>query len=119
MNFIQVISSFTIGVSFLISLYGGFSICEKNEKRILEIKKQVHCEKFIAESFRKTCEGKGFEDLNQWQECCRAMWNLEYIGWANVQDFMIIPDDSDFSLVCGVWRDKKTCGEVYSKIDKE
>lgn len=44
---------------------------------------------FIAESFKNTCEGKGFESLEQWQLCCRAMFKLEYIAWCPAENFMI------------------------------
>lgn len=119
MNFIQIISSFTILSLLFISINGGIRLCEKNERKILEKKNQLQCEKFISESFKQTCNGKGFQNLNQWQETCRAMWNLEYIGWSDAQDFMIVPDNPDFNLMCGIWKSKNSIGEVFSKKDKE
>ena len=75
--------------------------------------------KFISESFENACQGKGFDSLIQWQKTCRAMWNLNYIGWSKASDFMIVNDKNDSVLMYGTWKSESYNGEIYSAGDKK
>lgn len=89
---------------------------QKYNEEITVYRRKASADYFIAESFRKTCRGEGFENLNKWQSCCRAMWNLEYIAWADASDFMIVDYDlNDKILMYGEWDGKETSGEVYCR----
>ena len=56
--------------------------------KVEKLRSSYAAKHFIAESFKNTCEGKGFESLEQWQLCCRAMFKLEYIAWCPAENFM-------------------------------
>lgn len=71
--------------------------------------------RFISESFRKTCKGNGFKDLNQWQKTCRSLWNLDYIGWCSAEDFMVDPSPESGELLYGKWIGSCGEGEVYER----
>ena len=89
------------------------------DKKTINSRQAFTAKKFIAESFRNTCEGKGFENLEQWQLCCRAIFKLEYIGWCQAQDFMIDDFAGGGELMYGKWvasGDIKECSdEVYCR----
>lgn len=81
-----------------------------------EYKKKTAAEYFISESFKKTCRGEGFESLSKWQSVCRALWNLEYIGWGNAEDFMNVDySKSQKPLMYGKWQSVLTEGEVFCR----
>ena len=72
--------------------------------------------RFIAESFRQTCKGRGFETLEEWQLTCRRLFKLEYIAWCSSDDFMIDDAGGDNSpLMYGKW----IAGEEYSDMSGE
>ena len=88
-----------------------------NQSRELYISK-----KFIAESFRNTCKGKGFENLEEWQLTCRAIFKLDYIGWCRAQEFMIDDNEAQGLLMYGKWLGKdgleQSSGEVYCRTER-
>ncbi len=69
---------------------------------------------FISESFRKACNS---EDLSfvEWQKMCKALWELDYIGWAEADSFRQIEQKNDEIIYCGVWKGACGYGEVYCK----
>lgn len=74
--------------------------------------------KFIVQSFKNTCDGKGFESLEEWQLTCRTMFDLEYIAWCPAEEFMVIENEEDKgNLMYAVWTGNKALkacsGEVY------
>lgn len=75
--------------------------------------------RFIAESFKNTCRGKGFSSLEEWQLCCRQMFKLEYIAWCDSKEFMT-DDCEDGPLFYGKWitsdNTSEAGGEVYCRI---
>lgn len=83
-----------------------------------EIQIKVNSTIFISESFRNTCEGKGFSNLNEWQKTCKAMWNLKYIGWGNAEDFFNGNDTDNSILLYGKWISEYGDWEVYSRSSK-
>ena len=81
-----------------------------------EIKERTLTQKFIAESFKNTCQKKGFVSLNEWQITCREMFNLDYIAWSDAEDFMKVSyDNSDCKLMYGRWVSSSCQGEVYCR----
>ena len=89
------------------------------ERRVSEEYQSYSAKKFIAQSFKNACKQKGFENLEQWQLCCRAIFKLEYIGWCQAQDFMIDDFAGGGELMYGKWvasGDIKECSdEVYCR----
>ncbi len=72
--------------------------------------------KFIEESFKNTCHGKGFSDLNEWQKTCRALFSLDYIAWSDAAEFMDVCDeDTKGKLFYGKWSATYFEGEVYCR----
>ena len=103
----------------LCSLYTGiYSVVGKavkiNELNHIEQKKLNSLE-YISESFRKTCEGKGYSSLNDWQKSCKSLWNLDYIAWCDVSDFMEVKNNSDTVLFYAQWSGENGNGEVYHR----
>ena len=72
--------------------------------------------KFIEESFKNTCCGKGFSDLNEWQKTCRSLFSLDYIAWSDATEFMDVNDEnSEGKLFYGKWTSSSFEGEVYCR----
>lgn len=53
----------------------------ENSQNKLSLQKQTESMRFISESFRKTCNGLGFENLDSWRRNCSALWDLYEIEW--------------------------------------
>ena len=51
------------------------------EQKTRNLRSVFTSKRFIAESFKNTCGGKGFENLEQWQNCCKSMFKLESISY--------------------------------------
>jgi len=102
------------------------SVSQTGAKTYLRIKKdnfdlqrKIDSSKFISESFRNTCRGVGFTSLNQWQKVCKDLWNLDYIGWSNASEFMVIDESVNGTLLYGKWYNNLLEGEVYSRVKNE
>ena len=99
-----------------------FSV-QKLESKAIDSRQVFVAKRFIAESFRNTCNGKGFKDLEEWQLSCRALFKLEYIGWCQAQDFMIDEIPGKGELMYGKWigsENLKECSdEVYCRKKQE
>ena len=113
---------FTNIVAFLIvmSLFTFvFSGCVKNlheiSRRKNRIKKEFESARFMSESFRNTCRNKGFENLIEWQKVCKAMWQLDYIGWTEADSFMEVIEKENSQLLYGKWTGPFGSGEVYER----
>lgn len=70
---------------------------------------------FIFESFKNTCEGRGFSSLYQWQQVCKEMWKLDYIGWSDAREVMLINNNIKGPVLYGAWIGKNYEGQVYWK----
>lgn len=68
--------------------------------------------KFIAQSFKNTCKQKGFQNFEQWQQVCKALFNLESISYETYS--------VEKNIVYAAWKGsenfKKCSGEVYYKL---
>lgn len=107
-----------VGIFFSLSLFGvqSFLLMDKLNTKNRNLAREVNCEKFIAESFRNTCKGKGFKSLNEWQVTCREMFDLDYIGWSNASDFMEVNYETcSKNLYYGKWIFSGVDGEVYCR----
>lgn len=116
MRFTEVIVSYMAIVTILMIVICGITNCNKLEKEIICKRNQAVCVKFVSESFRKTCEGKGFKNLNEWQKCCKALWKFDYISWADAQDLLDIGTlKSDEKMFYGKWSGNVCEGEVFCR----
>lgn len=103
MKYIDLIILVSFLTIFSMFFTSSIKIYGELEKRNGELASKVNEYNFIYESFCKTCEGEGFESLIEWQKKCKAMWNLDYIGW------------SDFSSYCwDEYEDENLMGEKIS-----
>ena len=113
-----IIISLFLGLLSL-SLFDAASSLNTLGSRVEKIRSTYMAKSFIAESFKKTCEGKGFDSLEEWQLCCRAMFGLEYIAWCPAENFMIDrgAERGAGRLMYGKWtgsQELKACsGEVF------
>ena len=84
------------------------------DRRIEDICKKTDSLIFISRSFCNTCQGKGFENLDEWKQVCSSMWNLTDIEWTSFEK-------DDEGLFYGKWNSPYGSGEVYAKkqCDKE
>jgi hypothetical protein len=46
-----------------------------------KIQKAYYAKYFIAESFKNCCKGRGFKNLEEWQQKCKVLFSLEEIDW--------------------------------------
>lgn len=95
---------------------------QKLDSRVQIIRENYYAKRFIAESFRNTCAGKGFENLEEWQLCCKEIFDLSYIGWSNVNEVLKDGTFENENLMYGKWtgsNEMEECsGEVYCRIDR-
>ena len=84
------------------------------DKRIEKLCKKTDSLVFISTSFCNCCQGKGFEDLDEWKQVCSSMWDLTDIEWT-------YSEKDDNGLFYGSWKGPYGSGEVYAKkqCDKE
>ena len=116
MRFTDVVLTMIFCVLLICTVQRGcVSLLKRNETANSFMRKAT-ANRFISESFRKTCNGNGFESLNEWQITCRAMWKLDYIGWADARDFMEVSYAvSEKNLMYGKWNGSVADGEVYCR----
>lgn len=92
------------------------------EKKVIQTHRSYSEKKFIAESFKNTCRGKGFSSFEEWQKCCRRMFSLEYIAWCPAREFMIDEAARAELLIYATWIASKeysgVSGEIYCRLDK-
>lgn len=112
-----VICIFMVSVLF-ISVSAGYRDVLGRDKQIRGKRNQVETIKFINRSFEKTCEGKGFVDLLEWQKVCRVCFDLDYIGWCSSEEFMIDDSPEAGTLWYGKWIGQGTEGEIYFREDR-
>ena len=100
----------------LILIIGLFCPLYSNQIRVIsQLDAKIHrcverrdSARFIPESFRNVCAGKGFSDLDEWKENCRAMWKLDFIEWECKKEAGIVLYHGRWSGACGK-------GEVYCR----
>lgn len=122
MKLINVVVFYVLYLLILGSLVSGGVAYGKLYKKCETEKQKYECIRFVSESFRKTCDGSGFSNLNEWQKVCKAFWNLEYIGWAPTTEFLSDVDNKDSNVnyenvMYGKWISDFCEGEVYSKVN--
>ena len=102
-----------------ISVHDAMFWLKNLDAKVRETHSCYAAKSFIAQSFKNTCEGKGFESLEQWQLCCRAMFGLEYIAWCPAENFMIdkAAENGKPCLMYGKWEGsgmlEECSGEVF------
>lgn len=97
------------------SSFNKYKILKKNNS---ELKQKINSVYFLSESFRNTCEGKGFDSLNTWQKVCRDLYGLDYIGWADAESFMEVSNPEKGKLFYGAWMNGEGIKEVYCRSTK-
>lgn len=93
------------------TLRNAVFVSQNLERRVQNEFLSYSAKRFIAQSFKNTCQGKGFKSFEQWQLVCNALFKLDFIvyelnatgtiahaSWSGIQNFS----------KCG--------GEVYCKI---
>jgi len=116
MKFTNLIIGIAFVSVFSFVLFNGISSCRKLDEKFKVSIAHQSSEEFIAESFRNTCVGEGFEDLNQWQIKCRDMFGLDYIAWSNANEFMDVSmKNTCTELFYGVWIKNGQQKEVYCR----
>lgn len=77
----------------VITFLGLFSICMNScflsvsrlEKKRKEVFAAYNSKRFIVQSFRNTCKGRGFKNLEQWKQSCKVMFRLQEIEWQQIK----------------------------------
>ena len=106
-------------VAVLIVVTGLFCPIYSNQiKNIGQFNRRIHQSvqkrdsvRFISESFRNVCMGKGFSDFDEWKEVCREMWKLDFIEWEKSEGV-------GSELYHGNWNGLCGSGEVYCRKKK-
>ena len=101
---------------FYISLRDAVFFAGRLEQRVEQAFLSYSAKKFIAQSFKNTCRGKGFASLEEWKLTCNSLFSLESISYETSYD------STDKSLLCARWvgagRIKKASDQVYYSLDK-
>lgn len=114
MKLINIVVSCILSCCFFTGVVDSVLLCKKIENRQIKLKKEVLSQKFVSESFKSACDGFGFTSLNDWQQCCRAMFNMNYIAWCDAQDFMEVSfENNPRQLLYGNWKSEICSGEIY------
>lgn len=82
---------------------GNFSLAEKKQTR----QKETECLEFISESFRSSCNGIGFKNLDEWKNVNSLLWSLDEIGWRKEEN-----------LYFGFWNGTLGHGEAVVRMRK-
>ena len=115
MKLLDVIIVFLVSSSLFLAAFAGIKTCQSVKREAALCREKTCADRFVYESFRNTCKGKGFSDLNHWQVTCRALLKLDYIGWCNSEDFMIDEVPETGKLMYGRWIGNNCEGEVYCR----
>ena len=76
-----------------------------------EVQQKAECLKYVSESFRNTCNGLGYESLDEWKKECRKMWNLDYISY-EIRDNR---NADGITVFHGIWTGPYGKGEAYQR----
>ena len=93
-------------------LSGSVKELHKLELAISETGEKAASIHFISESFRKTCRGEGFANLEEWSRSCRGLWELEEIEFETVEE----NEAGREKLLRGSWAGPHGSGEVFCRI---
>ena len=98
---------------FSMTLRNAVFYARTYEAKCRELFLSYSAKKFISQSFRNTCSGKGFENLEQWRLSCSALFSLEEISYEAETDF------AQGELMHAVWTGsseyEKCSGEVFCR----
>jgi len=120
MKFTDIVILYVVAGVLIISTSCGLRLCDRIGKESDLRRQESICMRFVSESFRNTCKGKGFKNLNEWQIICRALWKLDYIGWAKAEEFMIDEaGKTENELFYGKWNGFCGQGEVFCRARKD
>lgn len=117
MRFLETLMFLVVLICMESAVACGFQsyikLCNQVESR----RNELDSIRFISETFRNTCRGngKGFSDLVEWQKTCKALWQLDYIGWSQADAFMELEDTKSDILLFGTWSGAVGKGEVYCR----
>ena len=113
---------FTDVIIFLVTLgvfspvfAGEISALRKMDCRIEELREENDSLSFISESFYKTCEGRGFSSLEEWETVCKKLWQLESIEWEYVRSLDTRNEENDTQLLCGTWYRCEGVKKIYCR----
>lgn len=109
MNFTNLLFVLVLFSTVYVSTFSSLWLCNKKEQEIQKKWKSLNESRFISKSFINTCNGIGFESLDQWEETCRRLYHLDSITWE-------IPKDS---IYCGKWSSESSEGEIYSHLEQQ
>ena len=82
------------------------------EQKSSKLQRDFTSKYFIAESFKKTCNGKGFENLEQWLKYCSAMFRLRSISYEK-RETVFSGQYLFYAKWSGVNESDEVSGEVY------
>jgi len=116
MRFTDILVVMVLMVFADISVCCGFNTYFKITETVEKKREELNSTHFISESFRNCCQGKGFDNLIQWQKNCKALWNLEYISWSKAEMFMEDNHKEKGELLYGAWNGDEGQGEVYWRV---
>ena len=85
------------------------------DEKIRQYSLSYSAKKFIAQSFKNTCRGKGFKSLDQWQLVCKSLFSLDSISYEE-------SGGGQNNLMHAKWKGsgkiEKCSGEVYIKKEE-
>lgn len=107
MKYTQLIFFSVLLLLFSTLFSGSYAQLLSVDKKLKTVRRKSDSLIFISESFSATCGGKGFSSLNEWEEVCRALWELESIEWK-------LCNSSENEIYLARWSGPYGSGEVYS-----
>lgn len=111
---------------FVMLMIGAVFFIRCSEKDWKSVLKEENA--FIQEMFVETCNGNGFNSLDEWKSVCSEKFKLDYITWSRASEFIVENDeankesevgessvDNQSFLYYGRWHGKNGYGEVYAR----
>ena len=85
---------------------------QKLEQTVRQEFVSYSAKRFVSQSFKNTCEGKGFNSLEQWKSVCQILFKLESIYYEE----SCVGENLLYAKWTGNKDYQKCNGEVYFKI---
>ncbi|MCR4954306.1 MAG: hypothetical protein K6A43_09550 [Treponema sp.] len=111
---------------FVLLMIGAVFFIRCSEKDWKSVLKEENT--YIHDMFVQTCNGNGFNSLDEWKNVCCEKFKLDYITWSKAPEYVLnaeneyadTEESENYSqngvLYFGRWHGKNGYGEVYARM---
>ncbi len=111
---------------FVLLMIGAVFFIRCSEKDWKSVLKEENT--YIHDMFVQTCNGNGFNSLDEWKNVCCEKFKLDYITWSKAPEYVLNAENEyadteepekypqNGVLYFGRWHGKNGYGEVYARM---